>query len=172
LIKNNKETPWGKAAVEKVLQSKQFLLDVGYDLCAIEDFYDVFKDSVLSNDFEKEFQTEYICDTIVCFLRLIAAAHLKKNMEMFESFVLDLYPSLEIFISSQVEPMNVEADNVQIVALVNALGAKVKIANLDSSVASDGSVNYHDFEPMEADSSFELPSIVFLFRPGHYDLLY
>lgn len=51
LIKKNKETAWGKAAVEKVLQTKQLLLDVGYDLYAIEDFYDVFTESGIFNSF-------------------------------------------------------------------------------------------------------------------------
>ena len=66
--------------------------------------------------------------------------------------------------------MCIEADNPQIVALVNALQIKVKIANLDSSHSADGSINYHEFEPMEP-QVMEIPTIYLLFRPGHYDIL-
>ncbi|KAJ3414683.1 OTU domain, ubiquitin aldehyde binding [Chytridiales sp. JEL 0842] len=166
---------WAKYAIEKLQGTKAILKSAGYDEIITEDFYEPFEAAAIKKDGEfeekllEQFCTDYVSDTIVCYLRLVTAAVLKNNADLFEAFILDSYPTLEAFISSQVEPMNIEADHVQIVAIANALGLKIKVANLD---LSGSTLNYHEFEPMEPCPISDQPTIQLLFRPGHYDLIY
>ena len=70
--------------------------------------------------------------------------------------------------------MNIEADNVQIVALVNAFAVNLKICNLDSSITEHGTENYHEFTPFESplkSKGSKSPLIELLYKPGHYDIL-
>lgn len=64
-----------------------------------------------------------------------------------------------------------EADNVHIVAISNAFGIDINVANLDGSA---GNLNYHEFSPMipPANESEKPPPVTLLYRPGHYDILY
>ena len=82
---------------------------------------------------------------------------------------MDSFPDLQSFISSQVEPMNVESDQIHIVAMANALNCSFKIANLDHSMVGESGINYHEIAPRDEKDSFK---IHLLFRPGHYDVLY
>lgn len=79
--------------------------------------------------------------------------------------------------------MGEESDHVHITALSDALGVPIRVVYLDrSSCDKEGgaSVNHHDFVPVSDDatagtsesSSDTNPSIVLLYRPGHYDILY
>ncbi|KAJ1550897.1 OTU domain, ubiquitin aldehyde binding, partial [Nowakowskiella sp. JEL0078] len=96
---------WRNAAIARASQTKDLLSDTGYDISILEDFWKPFADALKpESNFESSFTTEYISDTIVCYLRLATAAELKKNRDLYEAFVLDSYPSLDIFIGSQVEP--------------------------------------------------------------------
>lgn len=93
---------------------------MGYDMSLLEDFYEPFIEAVAAeNEPESKllerFQTEHISDTIVCYLRLVTAALLKRDRDLYEAFVLDCYPSLDLFLSSCVEPMGVESDQIHIV---------------------------------------------------------
>lgn len=99
---------WYETTVARCLMTKDLLLEVGYELFAIEDFHDMFMDALKKRDTPEElnsiFQTDYMSDALVCFLRLVTAAVLKKYRDMYEPFVLDSYPTLDAFIGSQVEP--------------------------------------------------------------------
>ena len=69
--------------------------------------------------------------------------------------------------------MRIEADNIHIVAISNALGVNIKVANLDTSETEGGVINYHEFTPMDpVEDVANPPEIVLLYRPGHYDVLY
>ena len=84
------------------------LIDVKYDVGAVEDFYDVFVETLQkqgdSNKILDIFQG-YASDTIVCHLRLCTAAELKRNGELYEGFS---EVPLEDLIATSVEPMYVE----------------------------------------------------------------
>lgn len=81
------------------------LLKEGYRINQL-DFHEMFVETINQprDKLIETFNTEYISDTIVCYLKLVTAAFLKQNRETFEAFILDLYPTLDDFISSQVEP--------------------------------------------------------------------
>ncbi|KAJ1557172.1 OTU domain, ubiquitin aldehyde binding, partial [Nowakowskiella sp. JEL0078] len=96
---------WRNAAILRASQTKDLLSETGYDISILEDFWEPFNEALKPESiFEISFTTEYLSDTIVCYLRLATAAELKKNRDMYEAFVLDSYSSLESFIGSQVEP--------------------------------------------------------------------
>lgn len=90
---------------------------------------------------------------------------------------------MENFCQFHVEPVNREADHLQIVALARALGTPLRIAYLDQSglagVGVDaeeggagGQVNFFEFEEDKAkeDGIVSIEGAL-LYRPGHYDIL-
>ncbi|KAJ3207047.1 hypothetical protein HDU82_004105 [Entophlyctis luteolus] len=169
---------WAKAVRERILSTRQILIDTGYDPLITEDFFEPLSEALEPSfsqaKLDECFSTDkaYLSDTIVCYLRLVTAGELKKNRDMYEAFVLDSYPTLEAFIANQVEPMGVESDQIHIVAMANALGVTMNIANLDSS---DSDLNFHDISPifpLELKDASRQPVLHFLFRPGHYDIVY
>ncbi|KAI9207571.1 peptidase C65 Otubain-domain-containing protein [Polychytrium aggregatum] len=180
LVWKNAGTDWASVMLNRAIASQALMAEMGYDMNLLEEFWDCFAEALKPHGKTPEdlltiFQTDYLSDTIVCYLRLVTAAVLKKHAEMYEGFVLDSYPSLTAFISAQVEPMNVESDQIHIVCMANVFGVDVKIANLDPTEGSDGAVlNFHEITPMDAVGIDEKdrPKVVLLYRPGHYDVLY
>ncbi|ORY39964.1 cysteine proteinase [Rhizoclosmatium globosum] len=157
---------------------KSDLTNQGYDPIITDDFYEPIE-AALKDDFTEdklrgifEGDGEYQSDTIVCYLRLVTAAELKKNRDLYEAFILDSYPTIDEFIAQQVEPMAIESDQIHIVAIANAIGVTVNVANLDSS---DSDLNFHDITPMmplDLENSQHQPVVSLLYRPGHYDIVY
>ncbi|KAJ3043791.1 hypothetical protein HDV00_004198 [Rhizophlyctis rosea] len=175
LLWENAGTPWADAIWQRAAVPEQILKEQNYDWTLLEDFWDVLKTAMTKQDDPAKlleiFQTEHMTDGIVAWLRIITAAFLKENRDMYEAFILDSYPSLDEFIANQVEPMCVESDQIHIAAMANLLGVRIKVANLDPTETSVG-LNYHDIEPMDPIPSNDQPSVVLLYRPGHYDVLY
>lgn len=185
LLLQNRGMQWQKVAIERAKESKALLTTMGYDMGLLEDFWEGFDNALTlhsspEDEFKSDaesaaallemFQTQHLCDTIVCYLRLVTAALLKRDRDLYEAFILDDYPSLDAFISSCVDPMNVESDQIHIVAMANAFGIDIRVANLDTTPSD--SINYHDISPMEPMQVDQVPCITLLYRPGHYDILY
>ena len=136
-----------------VTDSINLLISQGYEKDIVEDFREPFLDAVKDlNSLSQDFNF----DTVVCYLRILTAAFLKKNSNEYQFFVSD-YGSMEEFIKSQVEPMNIESDEIHIVSLSKVLGVAVKIYSLNSEehIVGEGDL-----------------VITLLYRPGHYDVLY
>lgn len=106
LIWERKDDEWSKFALQKATGTKEMLVDVGYDLGAVEDFYETFMETLQNQEEEllKVFQG-YASDTVVCHLRLCTAAELKRNPFLYEGF--SEIP-LSDLIAQSVEPMYVE----------------------------------------------------------------
>lgn len=82
-LKSSSDSDWQSWSIVNLRETlKQLMLDVGYELYAIEDFHQMFVETVVDpltvDALIEAFQTEYMSDTVVCFLRLVCAAHLKK----------------------------------------------------------------------------------------------
>ncbi|KAJ3285699.1 OTU domain, ubiquitin aldehyde binding [Rhizoclosmatium sp. JEL0117] len=169
---------WAKKVAERINDTRATLTNQGYDPIITDDFYEPIE-AALKDDFTEdklrgifEGDGEYQSDTIVCYLRLVTAAELKKNRDLYEAFILDSYPTIDEFIAQQVEPMAIESDQIHIVAIANAIGVTVNVANLDSS---DSDLNFHDITPMmplDLENSQHQPVVSLLYRPGHYDIVY
>ena len=65
------------------------------------------------------------------------------------------------------EPIDKEADQIQIMALLNYMEIPIRIVYLDGNLTNiePSSMVF----PMDVQ---EDPSIILLYRPGHYDILY
>jgi ubiquitin thioesterase protein OTUB1 len=170
LVRETKNVEWKPRILEQCSSTKQLLSEIGYDMSILEDFWEPFWDSLTKSDtpLEHWFMTDYTSDTIVCYLRILTAAFLKKHRDMYECFILGEYPSLEAFLAACVEPMNVESDQIHIVAMANAFNISVRVAHLD---ASNTPMNFHDISPM-TDPIPTFSKLSLLYRPGHYDIVY
>jgi ubiquitin thioesterase protein OTUB1 len=109
LLVEHHGSQWQEEVLKKALGTQDILKQTGYDMELLIDFYEVFEQALkLGKDDTAEllsmFNTEYISDTIVCYLRLVTAAILKRDSFMYEAFVLDSFPSIQEFIATQVEP--------------------------------------------------------------------
>ena len=110
---------------------------------------------------------KYTSDYIVCFLRFVISGNLRRNEELFQYFISEGMTVPE-FCLKDVEPMGIECDQIQIVALSNEfanwINRGILIENLDCSDIE--SVN-HVKLPEDKE-----PFLYLLYRPGHYDILY
>lgn len=177
-------TDWATLMIDRLDKTKILMESQGYDMELLGDFYEPL--SVFLRDIESykisgksnkkdtltsDYNIEHISDTIVCYLRLVTGAELKKADFIFSSFLPDTYDSIASFVSNEVEPMSLEADQLQVSALANALGIEIKIANLDHSGKD---LNYHSIEPGLSSEVIlaDGPTVGLLFKPGHYEILY
>uniref|UniRef100_A0A914HD81 Ubiquitin thioesterase n=1 Tax=Globodera rostochiensis TaxID=31243 RepID=A0A914HD81_GLORO len=107
-----------------------------------------------------------IANYYVAFCRLICSGYLRENEALYSGFVEGV-KSLDQFCRDEIEPMWRECDHVAIIALVNSIGVSIRIEYMDRSQAPSGGW-HHDFL-VEGDQQ---PKLFFLYRPGHYDILY
>lgn len=166
-----------------------------YEETALEIFYETTRDffqnlttaETLHDDLGQE---NAVSDYGTWFLRLVTAAYLKRNAERFAPFIVASMESMasfggtdvavaldkdyvdqviQHFCASQVEPMTAECEDVQVMALAEAMHCQVSIEYLDGHGGTDSgnSLSRHVFGPNEC-----LYKINLLYRPGHYDILY
>lgn len=99
----------------------------------------------------------------ICYLRCCTSTGIKKDREQYAPF---LEQDIDSFCISEVDPINKEADMVQIQALTTFCKVPIAIHYLDQN---PGDVcNLMEF----GDKSLVAEPINLLYRPGHYDLLY
>lgn len=141
--------------------------------------------------------SRYARSCIIVHLRLLTSAYLRTHADDFVPFLFALEddprfvqggssggggpPTMENFCQLHVEPVQREADHLQIVALSRALSTPLRIAYLDQSqtFAPEGEgeeggggavVNFIEFECDTAGSDDAIEGAL-LYRPGHYDIL-
>ncbi|KAF4641173.1 ubiquitin thioesterase otubain-like family protein [Toxoplasma gondii] len=111
---------------------------------------DIFNDTCSSN-------------YIVVFARLLASTHIKLNSELYLPF-LTAYATVEDYCSHEVDPMWVEAEQPQIMALTAMTQMPVEIVYFDQS---PGEVPVRHIFPHSDDAQIHL-----IYRPGHYDFFF
>ena len=108
-----------------------------------------------------------VTNYLVLMFRFLTAGEMKLHEEQYSIFMDSEIP-MELFVQTEVEPIDKEADQIQIMALLNYLGVGRKIIYLDANV--------HTKEAYEVilpeGSSKEQIKATLLYRPGHYDILY
>ncbi|KAJ7650436.1 cysteine proteinase [Roridomyces roridus] len=108
-------------------------------------------------------------DHVSYYFRLVASAEIRTNPEPYRDFI---GADIVEFCQSQVEAVQSEADHIAMMALCNGLRIRLKLATLSSHV--QGEVQESDvftiISPADAMDK-DLPPILLLFRPGHYDIL-
>jgi len=153
---------------------KDRLLKMGYPTMTTEDFCDVFCDIIkqLEQDDASEekllkiFNTQGESEYIVVFMRLVTGGYLLENEATYSGFV-DGDRTMKQYVEQEINPMNRECDHLCIIALTKALDIPIRIEYMDRSQAPAGGW-HHDFTLEEGQE----PAIYFLYRPGHYDILY
>ncbi|KAF7345107.1 OTU domain-containing protein [Mycena venus] len=166
------------ARFRDVLASKEFGLTLAFQ----DEIYKEFSEQLytlmqLVEDFGAALTTEDLLDRLLevsdyvsYYFRLIASAEIRNNPEPYRDFIFD--QEIVAFCQSQVEAVDSEADHIPMMALCNALRITLKLATLSSHV--QGSVQEVDvFTVISPDDAMDrdLPPILLLFRPGHYDIL-
>ena len=114
-----------------------------------------------------DLKNENMANYYVAFLRLICSGFLRENEANYKDFI-EGGRSLDQYCKDEVEPMWKECDHLCIIALINALKVPLRIEYMDLSEAPSGRW-FHDFIVPGLDPA---PKIFFLYRPGHYDILY
>lgn len=144
------------------------VLDAGYDAMAMEVFYECVVEllddipNLSASSFHEQMnKANDTSDYATWYLRAVTAAYLKNDPARFLPFCND---DVQAFCAKHVEPMGVECDQVQVLALAEAIGIQVVVEYLDGH--SD-KVTAHTFGPHDATTK-----LFVLFRPGHYDILY
>lgn len=93
LLRHNYRLEWYTQVLEKAKATKELMTTMGYDMSLLEDFYEPFHDAITQCEEPEEkllerFTTPHVSDTIVCYLRLVTAALLKRDRDLYEAFVL------------------------------------------------------------------------------------
>ncbi|KAJ6619060.1 peptidase C65 Otubain-domain-containing protein [Mycena sp. CBHHK59/15] len=169
------------AAVERfrgVLMSKELSLTLAFE----DDIHKEFAEPLhtlmaLVNDFGIAITSEDLLDRLLevsdhvsYYFRLLASAEIRTNPDPYHDFIPD--QDIIAFCQSQVEAVNSEVDHIPMMALCNALRITLKVATLSSH--GQGPVQESDlFTVISPDDAMDkdLPPILLLFRPGHYDIL-
>jgi ubiquitin thioesterase protein OTUB1 len=69
---------------------------------------------------------------MVLILRFITSSEIKNNSFLYETFIDDQIP-VEVYCQQEVEPIDKEADQIPIMALLNYLNVGIKIVYLDAN---------------------------------------
>ena len=101
------------------------------------------------------------CNYLILFVRYCIAEYIRENRIMYEAYI---YGDLENWVIKEVEPIDKEADQVQILACVNLFDIGVKIEHLNK--VRKEVIKYPE------DAKDEDIFVIFLYCFGHYDLLY
>lgn len=161
---------------EKLENSKDFLVKIGFPQFTLEDFHDTFMEVINRVDpntqdvntaleeLHKHFNDAGYSNYVVVYLRLLTSARLQKDQDFYKHFIDGSYPTIIDFVRQEVEPMYKESDHIHIIALSSELNGGVRVEYLDRG---DGDqTTSHEFPEGKE------PIVFLLYRPGHYDILY
>jgi len=159
----------------------------GYDEFTVETFHEELVD--LLNSIGKNLTTSEALheqltqenatsDYCIWYLRVLTSTTLKKDPDRFIHFLDD--PNIfdiETFCARKIDPMGIECDMVQVLALAEAFSIRVQIEYMDGREVTLMNPNeegggkkliMHQFGPENSDCL----QICLLYRPGHFDILY
>lgn len=153
---------------------RQKLLDLGLPELTTGDFCDAFDQltdgmingTILPEILFDNLNNDMVANYWVAFVRLMASGYLRENSALYSGFV-EGGRSLEQYCQEEIEAMWRECDHLAIVALVNAMRVPIRIEYMDRSQAPNGGW-HHDFL-IDGETQ---PKLWFIYRPGHYDILY
>ncbi|KAJ7128130.1 cysteine proteinase [Mycena crocata] len=181
------------ARFRAVLASKETALSLAFE----DDIHKEFSEQLytllqLIEDFGVALTTEDLLDRVLdvsdyvsYFFRLVASAEIRTNPSLYLPFIfaeLDLpdertptETDIAAFCQRQIEAVDTDVDHLAMMALCNALRITLKLATLNAHLKLDSrKVEELDvFTPIQSDDAMDkdLPPILMLFRPGHYDIL-
>lgn len=167
---NNDKTTHAEV-LKKVEGCKDLLEFNGFEWNAIEDFYNVFVNEfklimTLSSEDQKKYLEILFSDKekgnyMIAFVRVYISAYIKENRLIYENFIFDI--DLDTWCRREVEPIDIECDNLQIIAVANCFNTGVLIESL-------GEKKIETMKLPEEGCNRYFTHL--FFRPGHYDILY
>lgn len=152
---------------------RQRLIKLGFPEFTTNDFCDWFDellDGIAAGQYNENLLIEALNEEgrsnyYVTFFRLITSGYLRENAADYEGFI-DGGRTIEQFCQCEIEPMFKDCDHLAIIALTNAIGISIRIEYMDRTAA----LHHGWFYDFIVDK--KLPRHFFLYRPGHYDIIY
>jgi len=162
-----------KRLAQFMKDSLDILVSAQYELIGVETFQELmvelFEDDIprmsTTEDVVNLFSNKGESEHIVWYSRILCAAYLKLNADRFLPFLSEQYLTMEDFCSREVEPQGKECEQLQIIALSEILQISVSIEYLSSASTEES-------EPVVLGPESAAMMIHFIYRPGHYDVLY
>lgn len=127
--------------MSKLKEAKPFLIKAGFEGVVFEDMLEMLLQKLDDPKIETiEEVVSIFCDAeisnyIILVMRFLTSGELKNNAILYETFIDNGLP-IEFFCQTEVEPLDKEADQIQIMALLNYLDVAIKILYLDANVNS------------------------------------
>jgi len=168
---------------EKIKKASKMLEEAGFEKLVFEDFEVYFVEFLKSIEngatnilnLHQALSDKSLFDYYVMYLRFIISAYVRTSGPLFEMY-FESDHDLKAFCTREIEPIDAEADQIQIISLFNVLEVPIRIFYVDNSTQtvpsvfslpdlSDGSKEH--VLATQADYLIQL-----LYRPGHYDILY
>ncbi len=127
IIHHNKgQDQWVERIGKAIRGGQQIMLDNGFDKIVVEDFCDLAiatLERCLSGQVDEAglltlFQEEEQSNYLVMFLRFITSACLQANKELYSCYLEEGH-SMEYFRRTEVEPLDIDADNVDFFQLLD-----------------------------------------------------
>lgn len=168
---------------DKVKAFSEMMVRAGFDKIVFEDFESFFVEflTTIQNgginilNVQQSLSDKMTFDYYVMYLRFAISAYIRTSGGLFEMyFESDL--ELKNFCMKEVEPIDAEADQIQIISLFNLFEVPIRIYYLDNNanelpnVLSLPDLENNNTESIKATQSKYLIQV--LYRPGHYDILY
>lgn len=168
---------------EKINKARPMMIEAGFEPMVFETFEQVFKDFLSSiqsgvvntDNVHNSFDDKELFDYYVMYLRFVISAYIRTNVATFEMYFGNEYELLQ-FCQREVEPIDSEADQIQIVAIFNYFGIPLRIFYLDNSNTPKVTClslpeldNNSDEAVLNSDALYP---IQLLYKPGHYDIVY
>lgn len=160
-----------KEILQKTEHCRDLLERNGFEWLVVEEFYNVFiNEFKLVMTLEQNDRRKYLDilfsdkekgNYMIAFVRIYISAYIKENRLLYENFIFD--EDLDSWCRREVEPIDVECDNLQIIAVTNCFNTGVLIENL-----TDKKIDTMKLPEEGCERYF----IHLFFRPGHYDILY
>ena len=168
---------------EKIKEGRELMLKADFDEIVFEDFEDNFKfllmkikkKEMTKKELYKHLNKKINFDTYVMYFRFLISAFIRVNKMLFEVY-FENEKFLIQFCQREVEPIDSEADQIQIMALFNFFNIPLRIFYIDNSKGNQATCfSLPDINPNTRENILKTSKdylIQFVYKPGHYDLIY
>ena len=148
------------------------MLKVGFDQVVIDDFLEVFVEQVsklkhpANNLVSLIVNDPVYSDYLIMLMRMLTSSSLQNNLHKYSDFLDEsMYLTISDFCQKEVDPIDREADHLQIIALIDAIHIPIQIIYIDNHSPTTSII-------FPSQAQIHQIQIHMLYRPGHYDLLY
>jgi ubiquitin thioesterase protein OTUB1 len=168
---------------EKVRNANRVMISAGFEKVVFDDFEAAFVDLLTSISDSKTtiltlptvLRNKTRFDYCVMYLRMVISSYIQTNQDLFEAY-FESKEELKRFCSREVEPIDAEADQIQIMGLFNAFDIPIRIFYVDNGPQEVPTVvSLPETNDSTKEGIFETQDkylIQLLYRPGHYDIIY